>query len=203
MKENIKEWFSTGFGILLFCLLVNGIYAQQSAFTADEIKADLVFLKQNLIEKHQVEVDINEWIYETGLPKNCPKVVSQELVTVEEDARNFALEMTLPNADKYTTHHWLHFFRTLQGNINLVHLQELDSAFNFTNSTNCEIQCDWYQNCIDLEYKKAYPKVKEFLTTVGRRKFLTPLYSRLIKTREGKNFAKEIFNKLPNKSSSL
>jgi hypothetical protein len=44
-------------------------------------------------------------------------------------------------------------------------------------------------------YAPAYPRLEEFLCSVGRRKFLKPLYSELLKTPEGRERAKRIYAK--------
>jgi hypothetical protein len=44
-------------------------------------------------------------------------------------------------------------------------------------------------------YEPAYPRLEEFLTTQGRRKFLKPLYEELTKTPAGLERAKQIFAK--------
>jgi hypothetical protein len=41
----------------------------------------------------------------------------------------------------------------------------------------------------------VYPKIETFLINTGRRKFLMPLYSELIKTPEGKKLALDIYSK--------
>ena len=44
-------------------------------------------------------------------------------------------------------------------------------------------------------YEPAYPRLQDFLTSVGRRKFLKPLYTELAKTDEGKRRALAIYEK--------
>ena len=82
-------------------------------------------------------------------------------------------------------------------------MKNLDNAFGFTHSTNSEIQCDWYYHCIVNNYTVAQAFIEKFLTSVGRRKFLTPLYKAYIKTAEGKILAKQIFEKARNKYHPL
>lgn len=44
-------------------------------------------------------------------------------------------------------------------------------------------------------YTPAYPELERFLTTVGRRKFIKPLYEELAKTPEGRARAEAIYEK--------
>src|SRR5262249_1440458 len=71
----------------------------------------------------------------------------------------------------------------------------LDRAFNLTHSGNSEIAFQWLSMAISNRYEPAFPRLEEFLTTVGRRKFLKPLYEEMVKTKEGKERARQIYAK--------
>ncbi|HEY0667427.1 MAG TPA: leukotriene A4 hydrolase C-terminal domain-containing protein, partial [Sphingobacteriaceae bacterium] len=79
--------------------------------------------------------------------------------------------------------------------ITLAQMQQLDKVFKFSSSGNAEIQTAWYTLAIRKKYSPAYPNIEAFLTTVGRRKFLMPLYKEMITTPEGKAWANEIYKK--------
>jgi leukotriene-A4 hydrolase len=72
-------------------------------------------------------------------------------------------------------------------------LAELDKAFGFTNSGNSEVLAAWFIHTIRNNYAAADKALDNFLTTVGRRKFLVPLYKALAATPEGKIKAQEIY----------
>ena len=74
-------------------------------------------------------------------------------------------------------------------------MTDLDERYKFTQGTNSEILCDWFKHCIENEYYTAYDSIEGFLVRVGRRKFLTPLYTRLAKTEKGLRFANLVFAK--------
>jgi hypothetical protein len=59
-------------------------------------------------------------------------------------------------------------------------MSALDGAFGFTASGNSEILCQWLELAIRHGYGAADPRLEEFLGTVGRRKFLKPLYMALM-----------------------
>lgn len=65
-------------------------------------------------------------------------------------------------------------------------MRQLERAFHLTRSGNSEIAFQWLLMSIRNRYEPAYPRLEEFLMTIGRRKFITPLYEELAKTREGK-----------------
>ncbi len=99
------------------------------------------------------------------------------------------------NTQNWTTHHWLYFLRSMKGKLDVNKMQTLDNHFKFTASGNSEIQCEWYLNAIATGYTKAYPNMEKFLMSVGRRKFLKPIYTALSKTPENLELARKIYEK--------
>ena len=156
----------------------------------------LNYLNDNLLsDEESVDLGADEWIYGPGLPDNCPEPFSEELDKVESSLAKY--NNGLIGADKlvtdgYTTHHWLYFLRGLR-NLDGNKMTELDAAFSFTETGNSEIACDWFKHVVDQSYKPAYPAMASFLKSVGRRKFLTPIYSRLAATPENKLWAMEVY----------
>jgi hypothetical protein len=70
---------------------------------------------------------------------------------------------------------------------------ELDQAFHLTRSGNSEIAFQWLLMSIHNRYEPANQRLEEFLMTIGRRKFIKPLYEELAKTPEGKERALAIY----------
>jgi len=74
-------------------------------------------------------------------------------------------------------------------------MKQLDDTFHLTQSGNSEILCEWLLHAIKADYKTAYPALDHFLCTVGRRKFVKPLFAEMNKTQEGKQMALGIYKK--------
>ena len=74
-------------------------------------------------------------------------------------------------------------------------MQELDRSFAFTRSGNAEILAEWLLIAVRNGYEPAYPRLEEFLVSVGRRKYLKPLYEELVKTPEGRTRAAAIYRR--------
>jgi hypothetical protein len=72
-------------------------------------------------------------------------------------------------------------------------MARLDREFHFSESHNSEILHQWLWMAVKAGYQPAYPKVGPFLKSVGRRKFLKPIYSELMKTPEGQARARAIY----------
>src|SRR5690606_12800225 len=71
----------------------------------------------------------------------------------------------------------------------------LDNAFHFTQTGNSEVADLWFIMAVAAEYTPAYPAMEQFLSQVGRRKFLTPLYTEMMKTPKGREMAMRIYGK--------
>lgn len=143
-------------------------------------------LKSALITEEQYnELKLDEWIYEQGLPSNLPEVPSERFQVVEDQLNRYLNQEILPDPEltaAWTTHEWLHFINSMPEVVSPEQLVILDVAYGFTRSGNSEIVAAWFQPTIRNNYAAVYPRVKEFLVSVGRRKFLTPTYRALIES---------------------
>lgn len=157
----------------------------------------LTYLDNELIKKENLKVNVDEWVYGKEIPANCAKVDAIKFKKVEENLESYkkGSKASSLTTTGWSTHEWLHFIKNLPATLTQDQLADLDNTFKLTESGNAEILCAWLEIAINNNYKKAYPKVEDFLTHVGRRKFLTPLYKAMVKTEEGKKMAKNIYTK--------
>ena len=177
-------------------------YFDTYAFHSVNSETLVGLLKTYLVGDNQelaAELKIDEWVYGEGLPDNAPVPTTARFEKIDSLTREFlsagdAGSLVDPATD-WTTHEWLHFINNLPEDISVDRLLAIDDAFDLTNSTNAEIQAAWYRVSINQGYDVVYPHVEEFLTEVGRRKFLVPLYSALAGSEEGKAFALQIYEK--------
>ena len=173
-------------------------YFEENAFRSMTTQDFLSYLQRNLIEKRHLNIyqdELDEWIYQGGLPANLPEPHSQKFELVDEQFNQWVNDGKLPDTDDWSTHEWLHFLKGLPVDLDSAKAAELDQEYGLTDSGNSEIQAAWYEKAINMDYKPAYPAIAAFLTEVGRRKFLLPLYKALAATEEGKIYAKEVYEK--------
>ncbi len=173
-------------------------HAFQSITTADFV----AYLQKNLIDENPNSIsraDVDEWIYKSGLPKDVPQPKSDAFAKVELQTQNYLsgkISAKDIQTENWTTQEWLHFLQGLpQENLGAEKMSELDKAFNLTTRGNSEIAFQWLLMSIKNNYTPANARLEEFLTTIGRRKFVKPLYDELVKTPEGKRRAGEIYAK--------
>jgi leukotriene-A4 hydrolase len=172
-------------------------YFKTNAFRTMTTDRFIQYLETNLLSKNEAwkkQVNYKEWIFETGLPANCGNIQSKELAKVDEAIKAYSkgYDVDVVDTTGYTTHHWLYFLRNLPV-LNAAQMKSLDNRFAFTQSGNAEILCDWFVLSSRYQYTDAYDAMRGFLSSVGRRKFLSPIYRELIKTPKGKEMALDIF----------
>jgi len=157
----------------------------------EEYKKDLVGTDS---AKEKI-IDIEQWIYAPGIPANAPQIrsVRFENVAKQVELWKSGTKASALQTKDYTTNEWLRFLGLLPEKLNHDQMRELDATFHFSETGNSEILFAWLERVVNNGYKENYPQVKKFLIDIGRRKFVKPLFSALVKTPEGKEFAKEIY----------
>ncbi len=128
-----------------------------------------------LHHKLPTTVPVEEWIVRPGIPAGAAEPQSDAFSNMDTTTWN--------------THHWLHFLRSQDK----PDMAGLDAQFHLTESCNSEILAEWLAMSVKENYAPAWPRLEEFLCTVGRRKFVRPLYTDLMKSPEGRARAKRIY----------
>ncbi|MEL6674723.1 MAG: M1 family metallopeptidase [Bacteroidota bacterium] len=170
-------------------------YAFQTMNTASFVE----ILEKELLAAHpeaKDEIDIQAWIYGPGIPETIPFTPSSRFEAAEKAVDDFLKHgvrpQDLPTQD-WSSHEWQHFIRSLPEEITEDRMAELDAVFNLTESTNAEVQFMWYLKAVKAEYEPSYPAIRAFLTEVGRRKFLAPLYRAMTENEIKLRMAKDIY----------
>jgi leukotriene-A4 hydrolase len=55
-------------------------------------------------------------------------------------------------------------------------IAKMDDLYHFSSSKNAEIKNKWYIFCIQCNHKAIYAPALEFVTNIGRMKFVRPIY---------------------------
>mgnify|MGYP001191832897 CR=1 FL=1 len=141
-------------------------------------------------------IDVAQWLYEAGLPADAPVPASELFAQVEEALarwRDGTPARELPT-DGWVTQQWLRFLRGL-GQPTAPQLAALDEAFALTRSQNSEILAQWLEIAVRADYRAVDRRLDLFLLSVGRRKFLMPLYQALLASEGGKARAQAIYQR--------
>jgi aminopeptidase N len=170
-------------------------FAFRSITTADFVG----YLKEKLLDGDPAaakQVDLRAWLEEPGLPAGTPEPSSDRLARVERASRDWAegkVSAAKLDTAGWSTHEWIHFLLSLPQHLEADRLAELDRAFGLTDRGNAEVAQQWLLIAVRNRYAPADARLESFLTTIGRRKFLAPLYLELIKTPEGAARARAIY----------
>lgn len=159
------------------------------------------YLKTQLIDKHPNVVtmqEVDQWLYEPGIPPNAPVVESGKFSTVNAARIAWMGSAKLPDktiTDAWGTQEWVHFLEGMPDTLAQAQLTQLDEAYRFTGTPNGEIAMRWYPLAERSGYAAARPAMGAFLERVGRRKLIMPTYKALVATPDGLAFAKAVFAK--------
>jgi hypothetical protein len=75
-------------------------------------------------------------------------------------------------------------------------MKELDQFLGFSTCGNAEIMNEWFVLAIKNDYTEIRPEIAAFLTKIGRRKYLVPIYKSLSEKPENLAWAKELFQSI-------
>lgn len=171
-------------------------YFERYAFQSMTTERFIEHLRTALLEPAGVEVDLDAWVYRPGIPVDNIVPVSDRFQRVEQEIARW--QGGTPAGDLATkgwsTFEWMHFLRHLPAGLDAERMAALDDAFHFTRSGNAEVLAAWLEQTIRNDYAPADERLAAFLTTVGRRKFLIPLYGELVSTEKGRAMAMRIYS---------
>jgi len=159
-------------------------YFSENAFQVMDTEGFVDYINSNLLNhqpKLKEKIRLEDWVYGPGIPENCPAIKSSKFKAVDQAIQSFERGYALEHIDRnhWSSHEWLHFLRHLPKKLTKKDLKKLDLAFNFSKSGNAELLNAWFLRTIPVGYKPAEKPLEDFLMTVGRRKFLKPLYEAL------------------------
>jgi len=175
-------------------------YFDHFAFKSITTEQFLAYLQENLLDRFPGVItrdQVNAWVLRPGLPADAVLPTTTMFQPVDE-ARTAWLSGKLPPKKfgmDWIAQQWLYFLNDMPATLLSAQLAELDKAFGFGKSPNAEIAHSWFQLAIANDYQPSYPRLEEYLKTVGRLKLIAPLYEALMKTPSGKEVAKRVFAK--------
>jgi leukotriene-A4 hydrolase len=175
-------------------------YFDRHAFQPQTTAGFLVDLRANLIKGDKALEDgigIDEWAYGTGLPANAVHVRSKELEAVTIASKNFATRGAGDlDASQWSTPERVRFLNRLPRKLPAEKLVSLRKLLVLDSQRNSEVRFAWLRIAIANRYDVAMPQLDDFLGSMGRRKFVLPLFTDLMAQGEwGKALAQRIYVK--------
>lgn len=160
----------------------------------------LADMEKNLVkdEAEAKKLMLREWIYEPGLPSNVAKPDPAAFAAVDTAAAAFGKTRALDEKawKGWTSAERQRFLQELPKELPEADLAALDDALALSGSTNNEELFLWLELGLQNRYEAVVPATEKFLATVGRRKFVAPLFEALMEQGSwGQPIAKRIYAK--------
>ena len=164
-------------------------YFDRFAFRSITTEQSLAALN-GFLEARQIDLppalDLDAWVHRPGLP-DIDEPITERFDAVDRQAASWlsgSIDADDLDAEGWTTQEWLRFIDTLPDDLPVNRVGELDRSLMLTGVKNAEVACRWLELAIRTGYGEADARLDRFLTTVGRRKFLMPLYTALVDSGE-------------------
>jgi len=173
-------------------------YFDTHKFQVMDTERFLDYLRANLVTPEmEKQINIQAWVYGEGLPANAPVVVSNELSQVDKLREQWEKGETkiaeLP-WERWSYQERYRFISNFSEVVTAKQMQTLDAQFAISATGNNEVLFAWLEQAIRKNYTPAYDELEKFLTSVGRRKFVAPLYEAMVATNQIQ-LAKSIYDK--------
>ncbi len=139
---------------------------------------------------------VDEWLYQPGLPSFAVLRTSDVFTRIDAQRADWlAGRLALPDlpVNGWTVFQWQHFLDGMPDDLARERAAELDRQFALDGAGNAEIAFSWLRVAIRAGYTPANTRLAQYLTSIGRRKLIRPLYEELMKTPDGRAFARRVY----------
>jgi leukotriene-A4 hydrolase len=171
----------------------------QHAFQSVTTDQFVQYLRTNLLATHpnvMSDAELDEWLYGQGIPASATHAVSKRLSALDA-TRDAWLKGDLKTAQldtkNWTATEWMKFLNDIDNKADATKLKELDQAFGLGKTGNNEVAFRFYRASIHAGYRDIRPPLKTFLMSVGRKKFVVPLYEALSKQPDDKAWGAALY----------
>ncbi|MGY0634687.1 M1 family metallopeptidase [Luteimonas sp. A478] len=176
-------------------------YFDHFAFQSMTTPQFVEYLKAELVSQNPTavsETELNEWLYQPGIPMSAPQVLSPRLGLVDSARLAWRGSDQLPPPQltlEWSTQEWIHFLEGMPDTLSLEQMAQLDTAYMFSDTPNGEIAMRWFPLAVRSGYAIAQSQMEAFLERIGRRKLVMPVYEALVQTPEGLALAKDVLER--------
>ncbi|MEO7504520.1 MAG: M1 family metallopeptidase [Sphingomicrobium sp.] len=159
----------------------------------------LADLRANLVKGDpalEKKLMLDDWVYKPGIPANAVK--ADPAAFAEADAATAAFAkggaVDTPAWGRWTTDERLRFLNTLPRKLPPARLAALDQGLGLDSTRNSEVLFAWLDLATRNRYDPAVPALERFMTSIGRGKFVKPLYKTLYADASwGRPIAKRVY----------
>lgn len=193
------EHLENVFGRAVFDEYMAG-YFDHFAFQAISSEQFLDYIDEKLLQTHPgiyTRSQIEEWLYEPGLPEDITIPVSRNLEEAASMAAGWAMgeipAERLPR-DRWSPQAVVYFIKALPEELEESQLRELDDTLGLSTSRNAEIARAWFIQVAQRRHQPAYDEMHEYLGRYGRTRLIEPVYAALVNNGRDRDLAERIFD---------
>lgn len=195
-------------------------YFKRYRFKSINTEKFVALLKETLLGSRYSNFNYQSWIYETGIPTNSYQKSSSLLEKMQSlaDKTNRGIDIFAPqrkvrwikksltskkqkkvvftkrlNIQDFTTQQWIMYFRSLNAAVSAEKLQKINEYGSFS-SSNSEVRFEWFLLNLRNRNWKIEPELKQFIQSTGRRKYILPLFSAIVKDKSRLDWAREVYS---------
>ncbi|WP_439477239.1 M1 family metallopeptidase [Brevundimonas sp.] len=166
-------------------------YFERNAFRPMTTEMFLEDIRTHLVTTRALEDQLmmDAWIYQPGMPSNWVPPVSGAFAPVDAAASAFFANggpaSAIPWAGWSTQERQRFLAWRPEGRaagadwLTPAQLADLEATLKMREEGNAEVVFAWLQIAVQHRYQPAMPTLERFLTTMGRRKFVLPLFTSL------------------------
>ncbi|MGI4843933.1 MAG: M1 family metallopeptidase [Janthinobacterium lividum] len=171
----------------------------QHAFQSVTTDQFVAFLRANLLAKNpkiMSDAELDEWLYGPGIPASATKAVSTRLAKLNDTTARWLkgdIKTAQLPAKDWSAAEWMKFLNDIDNKADAAKLEELDKAYGLAKTGNNEVAFRFYRAAVHAGYRGIRPNLEAFLMSVGRQKFVVPLYGALRASAEDRAWAERVY----------
>ena len=172
-------------------------YFAKFAFQSIDSATFVRFFSEELNQQQSFSVaSLSQWLYQPGLTDEIRLPASDAFRRIDESQQLWLrgeTSLSLLATNYWSVHEWLHFIEQLPRQLSPQQLSELEMAFSLSQSSNAEIFTAWAKLVIPLNHQQIIQPLRQFLLSVGRQKFIVPLYTELKANPQWRSWAAQVY----------
>ena len=196
--ELFLQYLENAFGREAFDTFLSS-YFDEFAFQTITTERFLDYLELHLLQIEASKVsraDVEQWLYQPGLPANAPLPTSATLDAAAAmaiawaEAKVDVAEIPIAGWSPQAT---VHFINSLPEDLTNERLAVLDESLGFSDTHNAEIGRTWFIQVAERRHTDAYDRLQQYLNRYGRGRLIYPIYFALANNGSDLELAREIF----------
>jgi leukotriene-A4 hydrolase len=172
-------------------------YFKSFRFRSIHAEEFIVFTEKYAKDSGLTAVPLRDMVEAIGQVKDGDRTRVADLMQVEKARVAFLTGRNLADhgVEKWNAQQRQYFLRILKEPLTYEQLETLDKVLGLSTSRNAEVNFEWFLLCIRNGHEAVKPQLEAFLSTVGRRKFVLPIYQELFARNEWQEWGNGLYER--------